>query len=77
MKSVSDLFEKMGGSAAIARIIRKGASTASEMKRRGSIPVEYWPDLIESDKGHELGLSAELLLDLHAHERDAHTQAAE
>ncbi|MFG1330184.1 carph-isopro domain-containing protein [Xanthobacter autotrophicus] len=43
MQTVSNLIEALGGNAAFGRIIGKRPSTASEMKRRGSIPVEYWP----------------------------------
>jgi hypothetical protein len=45
--TVSDIFDALGGPAAFARALElKGGSTASEMKRRGSIPVEYWPRLV-------------------------------
>ena len=67
--SVSDLFDRFDGPKGVARIISKGHSTASEMKRRASIPVEYWPALIDSDKGQELGLTAEHLMRIHATER--------
>jgi hypothetical protein len=77
MNSVYELFDQMGGAAAVGRLIGKGASTASEMKRRGSIPVEYWPVLIESAKGRELGISAEILLRIHANERSRHAEAAQ
>jgi hypothetical protein len=50
MKTVSDIFEVFGGNAAVARILGVGASTASEMKRRESIPVEYWPALVAEAK---------------------------
>lgn len=51
MDNVSLLIERLGGSAALGRVIGKGASTVSEMKRRGSIPVEYWPALrAEADR---------------------------
>lgn len=46
MKTVSDIFDVFGGNAAVARILKTMPSTASEMKRRESIPVEYWPTLV-------------------------------
>lgn len=46
-KTVSDIFDALGGPAAVARLLElKGTSTASEMKRRGRIPVEHWPALV-------------------------------
>lgn len=41
-------------------------STASEMKRRRSIPVRWWPSLIASDKGQAVRLSSESLAHAHA-----------
>jgi hypothetical protein len=50
MNTVSDIFDVFGGNAAVARILGVGASTASEMKRRESVPVEYWPALVDEAK---------------------------
>lgn len=47
MQNVGDIFELFGGNAAVARVLGVGPSTASEMKRRESIPVEYWPALVD------------------------------
>lgn len=41
-------------------------STASEMKRRRSIPVRWWPNLIASHKGQAASLSSESLAHAHA-----------
>jgi hypothetical protein len=60
--TVDELFARFGGSAAVARAIGKGPSTASEMKRRNSIPVEYWPALIESETGRQIGLRSDDLM---------------
>jgi hypothetical protein len=64
MNTVADLFHKFGGPAQVARAIGKRQSTASEMKRRASIPIEHWQALIESEMGQEIGLSAEVLMRL-------------
>lgn len=46
--SVSSLIEALGGNAALARKLNlKHASNVSEMKRRGSIPVELWPGIVK------------------------------
>lgn len=46
MQSVSSLFDQLGGPTKVARVLDVGFTTASEMKRRGSIPVKYWPRLV-------------------------------
>lgn len=46
MRTVSDIIDAFGGNTAMARIISKGASTVSEMRRRGRIDVTYWPKLV-------------------------------
>jgi hypothetical protein len=63
--TISGLFDAFGGQAEVGRIIRRGASTASEMKRRASIPVLYWPALLASQRGQELELTADDLIRLH------------
>lgn len=50
METVSDIFDEFGGNAAVGRILCVNPSTASEMKRRESIPVEYWPALVDEAK---------------------------
>jgi hypothetical protein len=51
MSSVTTIFEVLGGPTKAARLLDVGISTASEMKRRGSIPVKYWPKLVKADVG--------------------------
>lgn len=65
MDSIESLFAQFDGPKGIARVIGKGHSTASEMKRRRSIPVEYWRMLIESEKGQEIGLTTDDLMIAH------------
>lgn len=50
MDTINDIFDVFGGNAAVARVLGVGASTASEMKRRESIPVEHWPALVDEAK---------------------------
>lgn len=46
-KTVADVFEAFGGPASFARTFDlKGASTASEMKRREKISIDLWPRLV-------------------------------
>lgn len=63
MNSVEDIFIKLGGTGAVAKIIGVNQSTASEMRRRGSVPVKYWPRLIEG--GSALSLDEAALVRVH------------
>jgi hypothetical protein len=47
MDTVSDIFDALDGPAALGRALGVNPSTASEMKRRGTIPGEYWALLVE------------------------------
>lgn len=66
MFSVSSIFETLGGPTKVARILGVGFTTASEMKRRGSIPVKYWPKLVDAcaSKGVN-GVTYERLVTIH------------
>lgn len=74
MKNVGDIFSDLGGLSAVGRIIGKGPSTVSEMKRRNSVSVEYWPTLIAAaadetiagkDNRAAFVLTYEMLVDAH------------
>ena len=71
MQNVTDIFDKLGGAAGVSRILDCQRSTASEMKRRGSIPVRYWPRLIEATDGE---LTPELLMQANAPEASVDPQ---
>jgi hypothetical protein len=76
IKSVAELMKALGGNTAFAKMIGVRPSTASEMKRRGRIPPEYWQDLVEAANalGHR-EVTAELLMRLHArHQQGAGTR---
>jgi hypothetical protein len=66
MKSVEEIFVALGGTGAVARLLEVGHSTASEMRRRGSIPVRYWPRLVAvaAERAVE-GISNDSLVDMH------------
>lgn len=69
ISSIADIFEIMGGTTSMARVLAIGVSTASEIKRRGRIPAEYWRDIIRAAarRGHP-EITADLLAQLHARE---------
>lgn len=48
MRNVPSLFDDIGGPGKVAEILGIKPSTASEMKRRKSIPVRYWPRLVDA-----------------------------
>lgn len=43
---LSSVFEVFKTNVRLAEILSVGPSTVSEMKRRNSIPVEYWPEIV-------------------------------
>lgn len=66
MKTVSDLIDSFGGNTRFGAVIGKAASTASEMKRRGSIPVEYWPAVVREARRLGIpGVTNDKLVELH------------
>ena len=66
MCSVYTIFETLGGPTKVARILGVGFTTASEMKRRGSIPVKYWPKLVEACEASGVdGVTYERLVTMH------------
>lgn len=66
MRTVSDIFDQFGGPASVARLLGVNASTASEMKRRSSIPVRHWPALTAEAKERGIPLTNDDLVDAHA-----------
>lgn len=52
----------------MAKVLGINLSTASEMRRRQSMPVRYWPSLIAyaSANGLKKQLTAERLMEIHA-----------
>lgn len=65
MENVDDIFIKLGGTGAVARIIDVKHSAASEMRRRGSIPVRYWPMLIEGARASGVAIDSDILMSVH------------
>jgi hypothetical protein len=48
MRTLDDVFDAFGGPAAVGRVLGKSTEHAASMRRRGSIPVEYWPVLLSA-----------------------------
>lgn len=67
METVTDVFDALGGPAAVSRALSVGSSTASEMKRRGAIPAEYWVALVRAaQESGRVNLTYETLALIHA-----------
>lgn len=61
--TIPDLIDAFGGAAAFGRVIGTIPSTASEMKRTGSIRVKYWPKIIAAASKRQIeGVSADSLM---------------
>lgn len=65
--TVDDIFEKFGTNATLGKAIERDAVRASEMRKRGSIPIQYWMKLVHN--APQFGVDDLLYADL----VDAHT----
>lgn len=65
MKTVTDIIDACGGTSAFARLLEVNPSTASEMKRRQSIPVRHWPRLVRKATSDGIIISNDLLVSVH------------
>jgi hypothetical protein len=64
--TVPALIDAFGGPTGFARVIGKGPSTASEQKRSGSVPVEYWDLIVLAARDAGIpGVSFEALARMH------------
>lgn len=69
MITVEKIFDDLNGPAAFARALKIKPSAASEMKRRESIPVRYWPDLIKVMEANGKPITYDKLVAAHAKKR--------
>lgn len=51
ISNIPDVFNIFVSNVEMADALSVGTSTVSEMKRRKSIPVEYWPALVDAARG--------------------------
>ncbi len=64
--TVASLIDALGGPAKAGRMIGKGASTMSERKRTGVLPVEDWDLIIAAaEKAGVRGITYETLAKMH------------
>lgn len=65
MSNITTIFDEFGGPGKMAEALGVKPSAASEMKRRGSIPVRYWPDLVAACQQKGIDISYERLVAIH------------
>jgi hypothetical protein len=71
-RTVSELIDAFGGPTEFSKVIEKKPSTASEMKRSGSIRPGYWPKIIAAAAERRIrGVNAETLMLMHLEEVSA------
>jgi len=71
MVDIQHLINGLGGATAFGRIIGVKPSTASEMKRRKKIPVEYWTVVIAAAHHKGLKINVDDLLAAHSEPSNA------
>jgi len=72
LETVAQVMGLWATDAEFARDIGIKPSHAQTMKVRGSIPVDYWPDIIAAAERRGLaGVTADTLMRIHAPERAA------
>ena len=70
MQTVAEIVDAFGGPTAFAKVISRGVSTASEMKRNGSIPGRYWEAVVLAARARGIsGVTLACLARLHARKR--------
>lgn len=78
MNTVEDVFVKFEGTSALAGALGLNLSTASEMRRRSSIPVRYWPKLVDAARQRGLNeISYDRLVAIHSKPRKSRKLAQE
>ncbi len=67
MQTVAEITAAFGGPAELGRAIGVTTEHAAQMRRRNSVPVRYWPKLIEAAAGRGVGgLTYEALVKVHS-----------
>lgn len=70
MDTFADIINGIGGPAAFGRAIGITTERAAEMRRRGSIPPEYWPQVVTASSGTKAeGVTIERLAAMRAERR--------
>ncbi|MDF2602336.1 MAG: hypothetical protein K0Q54_5159 [Methylobacterium brachiatum] len=68
MESVIEIIDALGGSTAFGRICgftKNPGARGSDMRQRGSIPVVYWPLIVEHARTHDIAINNDVLVRAH------------
>jgi len=68
METVPDIIAALGGSTAFGRICgftKNPGARGSDMRQRGSIPVAYWPRIVEHAKAQNIAIDNDVLVRAH------------
>ena len=68
---VVGIFDDLNGPAAVARLLGVKSSTASEMKRRKSIPMRYWSNIISALHQKGIQIDEATLVRMHLGTKDS------
>lgn len=69
MKSAREIIDALGGPTQFGRLCgftRNPASRGSDMRQRSSIPVIYWPRIVEAARARGLQIDNDVLVEVHA-----------
>ncbi|MHB2205028.1 hypothetical protein [Methylobacterium sp. CM6257] len=68
MESVIAIIDALGGSTAFGRICgftKNPGARGSDMRQRGSIPLVYWPRIVEHARAHGIAIDNDVLVQAH------------
>ncbi|MGN8092842.1 hypothetical protein [Methylobacterium sp. 22177] len=68
MRSVADIIASLGGPTAfgvICGFTKNPGARGSDMRQRGSIPVVYWPRVVEAAQAKGLAIDNDVLVRVH------------
>jgi hypothetical protein len=68
LKTPADVVEALGGPTEFGRICgfdRNPAARGSDMRQRRSIPLQYWPRIVEAAREKSLPIDNDVLVRLH------------
>lgn len=66
--SVREIVDALGGPTEFGRICgftRNPGSRGSDMRQRGSIPVAYWPRIVEAAQARDVAINNDVLVRAH------------
>lgn len=68
MKSVREIIDALGGPTEFGRICgfsKHPGARGSDMRKRSSIPVAYWPGVVEAAKARGIAIDNDVLVRAH------------